>query len=607
MSFPRLLLLMLALLQGAEGCEVYAQSRMGAMRNEIKTCEAIMYDQPLKAKDQLLAVLDRYPDLPDSLRWNALLSVSICFGIMNRYDSALHYAQQSLHLATRKKDKVYILKTLGILHFKTQKYQQADSTFKAALNLAESIPHSEVLRAIILGECANVSESRYDYGDAIQLLNRGIRLCQSAKKPNPETELSLHAKMINTYLASGQLGFAEQEFTKILRAPASLLKKDRRGNVCLALNEILQKQGRLRESDSLLAVTLPLFEELNNQESIGYTKAMMAKNLYKKGNSQGALRLIREAYSLIHNTQSITLLEIAALYLNILKSANQPQEAQMVVRDSLILARQASNYTRENLAFQRAALSFLQTTLSPEDFLSQVQFMQIVADSVYEATRWAELLKLQAKYQLTIKDQKEKIITRENELLAKKSAFNGLMATTLTIVLGFLIVLGLFLATRAQLRQQKQRTELNLNAQKIDWLSQRVDKEIQERELKESVIRQLEDQLDQAKKEVAESNAGQVLGDKIKALKEGKTQIAAFLAQFSSIYPTFIEKLAGQNPELSKTDLLYCALYRIGLSYKEIGQALNIETASVYKRKYRIQGKLGLSNEEELNRVLFSL
>jgi DNA-binding CsgD family transcriptional regulator len=97
------------------------------------------------------------------------------------------------------------------------------------------------------------------------------------------------------------------------------------------------------------------------------------------------------------------------------------------------------------------------------------------------------------------------------------------------------------------------------------------------------------------------------LGDKIKALKEGNTQIAAFLAQFSSIYPTFIEKLAGQNPELSKTDLLYCASYRIGLSYKEIGQALNIETASVYKRKYRIQGKLGLSNEEELNRVLFSL
>jgi len=575
--------------------------------HSVRSAEQEMYENPMGAKSRLLSVLHAHPHLPDSLLSELLINLSTCYGMVQQYDSAIHLALRAQVLNMNDENRVFALKTLGGLYRKSHLHGKADSVFQIAFAKSEKGNHSEITRAIILGEWSNVFLYRNDYERAINMLKRAMKLCAQAPKRDPETELILHCKMADTYRVSEQLIFAEHAFLHILQSPDSLLRKGKRGNTMLALNEIWQKQGRYAESDSLLQKALKIFESINDLESIGYTQAMMAKNRHLQGNTLGGLTLMKSAYPKIRESGSSTLLEIGALYLNMLRPFGlKNPEAFNLLNDTLIQFLQKDNYSRDHLEFQRAALPFLQKMLSPEAFLSRVAFIQSLSDSVYHSTKWGEILKLQAQYQLSLKEKNEALMISENELLAKRSQFNGLLAVAFGILLCLVVFLGLFLSTRMRLKNQMIAADNALKAQNIDWLSQRVDLEVQERTLKEAVIEQLEKRLEHSA--LQEHSAGiNVLAMHVDALKEGKEQQSAFLTQFSSLYPNFISGLCAQFPELSKTDVLFCALYRIGLGYQDIGKALNIETTSVYKRRYRIEAKMDLNSDDELNKVLFAL
>lgn len=575
--------------------------------SEIRAASRSMYGDPLGSKHQLFTIRQAYPHLPDTLQAEYWVALSTCYGMMHQYDSAIQLALKAQALKMNVTSRLLALKTLGILYLKSNQIEKADSVFQVAIDQATKRPHSEIIQAILLGEWSNVFLNRSDYERAINILKRAMKLCAQAPKRDPETELILQSKMADTYRVSEQFSFAEGSFLRILQSPDSILRQVMRGNTMLALNEIWQKQGRYAESDSLLQKTLPLFETLNNLESIGYTQAMMAKNRHLQGNTLGGLTLMKSAYPKIRESGSSTLLEIGALYLNMLRPFGlKNPEAMNILNDTLIQFLQKDNYSRDHLDFQRAALPFLQKMLSPEAFLSRVAFIQSLSDSVYHSTKWGEILKLQAQYQLSLKEKNEALMISENELLAKRSQFNGLLAVAFGILLCLVVFVGLFLSTRMRLKNQMIAADNALKAQKIDWLSQRVDLEVQERTLKEAVIEQLEKRLEHSA--LQEHSAGiNVLSMHLDALKEGKDQQSAFLTQFSSLYPNFISGLCAQFPELSKTDVLFCALYRIGLGYQDIGKALNIETTSVYKRRYRIEAKMGMNSDDDLNKVLFGL
>lgn len=72
-----------------------------------------------------------------------------------------------------------------------------------------------------------------------------------------------------------------------------------------------------------------------------------------------------------------------------------------------------------------------------------------------------------------------------------------------------------------------------------------------------------------------------------------------FFRHFTRVHPEFIEKLR-YNYKLSKNELKICAFIKMNLSYKEIGQILNIKPSSVKVSLYRIKKKVGLSEDEKI-------
>ena len=58
-------------------------------------------------------------------------------------------------------------------------------------------------------------------------------------------------------------------------------------------------------------------------------------------------------------------------------------------------------------------------------------------------------------------------------------------------------------------------------------------------------------------------------------------------------------------PELSRSDVQFCTLYRMNLTTKEISALLHIEPRSVYLKKYRIMEKMKLGEGDDFDGVVF--
>jgi tetratricopeptide (TPR) repeat protein len=73
-----------------------------------------------------------------------------------------------------------------------------------------------------------------------------------------------------------------------------------------------------------------------------------------------------------------------------------------------------------------------------------------------------------------------------------------------------------------------------------------------------------------------------------------------FLNKFQEVYPDFIKKLLAINSNLSKSDLIFCAMIWLGFSSKEIAQYTFVEHRSVQNKKHRLRKKMNISSDIDL-------
>ncbi|QBA20159.1 hypothetical protein EU348_02850 [Chryseobacterium indologenes] len=79
-----------------------------------------------------------------------------------------------------------------------------------------------------------------------------------------------------------------------------------------------------------------------------------------------------------------------------------------------------------------------------------------------------------------------------------------------------------------------------------------------------------------------------------------KNDDKAFLLKFSEVFPSFNQKLININPQLTHSDLEYCALIKLKFDTKEIARYKKVTINSVISKKYRIRKKLNISTDENM-------
>lgn len=77
-----------------------------------------------------------------------------------------------------------------------------------------------------------------------------------------------------------------------------------------------------------------------------------------------------------------------------------------------------------------------------------------------------------------------------------------------------------------------------------------------------------------------------------------------FEQEFQNVHQDYIQRIAGEYPALSPTELKICALLKVNLSNKEIGNMLAISVRSVESHRYSIRKKIQLPQGSSLSAYL---
>ncbi|MDN3693715.1 hypothetical protein QWZ06_16145 [Chryseobacterium tructae] len=91
------------------------------------------------------------------------------------------------------------------------------------------------------------------------------------------------------------------------------------------------------------------------------------------------------------------------------------------------------------------------------------------------------------------------------------------------------------------------------------------------------------------------------IDEDFKALIEmAKENDSSFLAGFEKVYPDFIPKLLDINPDLTTSELEFCAMIKLNFTSKEIANYTFIQHRSVQQKKSRIRKRLGIFDHQDL-------
>lgn len=100
--------------------------------------------------------------------------------------------------------------------------------------------------------------------------------------------------------------------------------------------------------------------------------------------------------------------------------------------------------------------------------------------------------------------------------------------------------------------------------------------------------------------------------DYIRTLNEitresNRDSLADFELTFTQLHHGFFERLLQSAPELSKSEIMVCALLRLNLSSKDIARLLNLSLSTVDVTRHHIRRKLGLDVKDNLTAFLISI
>ncbi len=610
---PRIGLLFLCL------CWSFLTRGDSRLESDIQAGQDLLFNNPQKGIAYFESLLERYPNPPDSTRGYIESHIGSGYAMCGNLDSARIHLLSAVALIPDGQLRIYALKNLASIYRMQKEYFAADSIFKSTLH---SLPESKSYfnaRAMLLGENSSVFSDQGQNRTAIQLLKQGLQLCQQSQHPDTFTLCVLRNKLAAIYMNTDNPSMAARELEQVvtLTDPATNLY-----NYCTTtstLSRALMQSGESARALPWLDVSLNAARKLENEELEGFALMLFGKYFASVNQQEKAIAYFDTAFVILKSVTSDYLADCATDYLEFLSKEKMYARGLTILCDSVLLSLEKNVTAPDLLKLKRAALPVILHTSSPEIALQTYADLLPLMDSVSRMLLDQSLIDSKAEFQLQEQEQKRKQLEQQYRILAQNIELRNTQIISGVIALVALLFLVLYLVLRYRNKSLLQQRELDRTKQEVEMREQRLRLESQLRTMREKVIQQqktdllsqveeisklkteLEKAADESHKSAEEAFARQLSETK------NKIGLEQFLQQFNAIYPTFFSRLSKDYPSLSTADLQFCALLRLNLSIKDISSILAIEPKSTYKKKYRIEEKMGLQPGEHLERVLMGV
>ncbi|MGN1262584.1 MAG: hypothetical protein ACI4TW_00980 [Prevotella sp.] len=206
-------------------------------------------------------------------------------------------------------------------------------------------------------------------------------------------------------------------------------------------------------------------------------------------------------------------------------------------------------------------------------------------NSIKEKIRGSEVY-----YKIAVLQEQNKL-----EMVRRKSQQSRTInMLTLTIMGGTVIALLVVL----MLLRKSQRAQQRLSEAEKQRLDAEVAREKMKKELLRLKMEKREELLDKAYKENV------AMGLKLIGTEGVTDKLVPLERTVTEIDKQFIERFEKQYPTISRNDMRLISYIRMGMASYEISTILNITMPSLHKARYRLRKKLGLSQEQDLDKFV---
>lgn len=589
-----------------------------AFQQRADEIEKIRFTDPVLANAQFRALLANSHGIPNELVGAVWGELAVTYAVMNKMDSGILAIRKSVTMLPNGINKALGVKNLGNMYLLSNDYRRADSAYSEALRINRTNGDS-LTTSIILGELANMYAFRFDFENCIRLLIQAIAIHDKYAAKEVTTGQILKEKLAATYLQTKNYEFAVKIYCELL--PQIVEKKDdyRYGKTLHSLSEAYLLQGNSTAADSVLRIAIRIFERLQNDELLGKSLSLQAKCALQHGNFRLGVSLAKRGFDLLEPTSSHYLSEAVTIYLELLNRTGNTSKGLEIIHMTSLQKKIAESSNKGLLDFKRAALSILMKANDKEAIIREQREILRLTDSVYDENSRRNVLEMQAKYQLQFKDQEQKLLQKQNQMLVKENSIKTKNQYLMVAVLAIGLFAGLYFYSRQRNKQMTLKHKNQINEESNRYLAEQAKWQEKDKKLKEEIIRQQREELLRVSDEmnrlqlIQKSMLSQLqdgtkmqLTEQLQLLKSDRKYLNLFMAKFNTLFPGFTTALIKRYPSLTNADLLFCALVRMNLSYKEISSILSLELTSIYKKKYRITEKMQLPDNDDFEQTILN-
>ena len=203
---------------------------------------------------------------------------------------------------------------------------------------------------------------------------------------------------------------------------------------------------------------------------------------------------------------------------------------------------------------------------------------------------------------ISYSDEQEKIaaIEKKDAAMEEESAkFSSTLSTALWIIASCVIGLGLAFVVILRLRKNRNKLSTELADSEQEKIQFKTELNQYKEDVEELIRKVEENKLSKKDKEKQPSSYNLIL-DEITDQVDGKKHFEDVLEKAKQINPSFLHLLKTKYPSLSKNEIRLCVYLLMGMTSKEIAQVVNIEPASVDRRRYRLRKKLDFGEKGNL-------
>lgn len=582
------------------------------IKNIEKVFELIRSDRA-KARVKLDS-LNAATDLSPLAKMTLLRYYGIYYGINGQLDSAEYYFRYvGDHAVPNSILQGKSLFNLSVIYKKRGQLEEALRLLDQALKIYENAGEQRFI-AEVYGEMASVYKIQGYLDISLDYLLKSIQILENIPNASQYAITIERQKLANTYMQTGDYEFAIKIFEQVL--PSFLEQKDM---VNYAITEAsyslaLVNNGRYEEADKAAEIALKVIGDYENNDYRALIYLQKAVVLSRLKKMPDALEYFEKAVAYSASGYGSFAHNLYNSYMSVLHQNGYSDEAYRIYQDALSRKIFEKANFKDLQQFHTNAAKILEAKGYMKESVQSWKSAQIVGDSLARFNEARIAREIQHKY-------KSSVLEKELEVgrLTEKSLKNEVEVRTLYLVIALLScisLIGLVLYYRLKNRYKIQKIA---KLEKANVTRSVENAMLQENlKLQQMIIDQQQHELAANALEMANFNekieaileksasSGKVteISRMLQDLKSGDSHWESLLLRFKKLNPDFMDKLQSRFPELSQSELEFCALVKLNLSFKDIANLMNINHKSVFAKKYRISQKMRAAEDDDFFKII---